>query len=518
MDITELIDIVKSKACNQIHRYPELVKSIENATRFLDEAYQNSVLLRHRVHCLSNSILDASSLPLCSFCGENPSSLVKEKKFFSETCSPECLRKENGRKTAEAFSSKTQKEISAINEKRSKTYFEKTGYTSHHQDPVIKEAKKQTLLAKYGVENPMQCSEIKEKQASTVKSRYGVKNVSSRHLSLDTVAILEDRASLKFLYDERGGVGTAAILGMDSSSIYDRLRNHDIPITPTSTSHAEREIFEFIVSLGIKDATQSDRCTLGRKELDITIPSKKVAIEYNGLHWHSKKRKKDGYHLEKTCEAKSKGYRLVHIFEDEWTFRKDQVKQKLMSILGVDDRKMIYARKCEIIFVTDVKKIKSFYEKNHIQGAGKQSLTMGLVCDGEVVAMVSFSKRTDAEYELSRYATSCRVVGGFSKLFKHASSVLRDMGVETVVSFADKRYSEGNVYIVNGWFHVKDTPPDYQYVIGSRRVRKQNFRRKFLRAKLENFDPALSEMQNMMNHGLYPIYDCGLMKFEFSLD
>lgn len=598
MDISELVSRVKNKAPNQIPRYPEMVREIEEATRFLDEIYKDSVLLRHRVHCLSNSILNKVDIPLCSVCGLNPVSLVKEKKFFGNTCSSECLRKENGRKTAEAFAAKSREAIEAITEKRANTYFEKTGYTSHHQDPAIKEAKKQTFLAKYGVENPMQCSEIKEKQVSTVKTRMGVTNVSKHkkvkdkkhrtvvanygmhnmqipvpeesmkilqnreeisgmyktqsaneiaaklgvtpatvtnylkkhginirsgyevsrfHISDEASLILDDKESLKKLYDEFGGVKTADMLGVNNTTVYKYLQKYEIEVNSNITSAAERRLNEFIQSLGI-DTITSDRSLLSGKEIDILIPSKKIAIEYNGIFWHSKKFKENTYHLKKSDEAAKHGYRTIHIFEDEWEYRTEQVKKKLASILGMDKSSPVFARKCSLERIAAPEVIKDFYEQNHIQGAGKQSLTFCLKHGSIIVAMVSFSKRTDTEYELSRYATSCRVVGGFSKLFKHASSVLRDMGVETVVSFADKRYSEGNVYIVNGWVHVKDTPPDYQYVIGSRRVRKQNFRRKFLRAKLENFDPALSEIQNMMNHGLYPIYDCGLMKFEFSLD
>ncbi|MCK9320064.1 hypothetical protein, partial [Methanoculleus sp.] len=51
-------------------------------------------------------------------------------------------------------------------------------------------------------------------------------------------------------------------------------------------SSYELELQDFIKSLNI-DYVFQDRKILNGKELDIFIPSKKVAIEFNGLYWHS---------------------------------------------------------------------------------------------------------------------------------------------------------------------------------------------------------------------------------------
>ena len=90
--------------------------------------------------------------------------------------------------------------------------------------------------------------------------------------------------------------------------------------------------------------------------MDIYIPSKNIAIEYNGLYWHSEKLgKHKDYHLDKTKLANSLGVRLIHIFEDEWKGNKDVVKNRLRHILGCV-KGMIYARKCTISEInTDLK-------------------------------------------------------------------------------------------------------------------------------------------------------------------
>ena len=72
-------------------------------------------------------------------------------------------------------------------------------------------------------------------------------------------------------------------------------------------------------------------------ELDIVIPSKKLAVECNGLYWHSSAQNKDcSYHLSKTNECEDKGYNLIHIFEDEWLYRKSAVMNVIKSSLNLN--------------------------------------------------------------------------------------------------------------------------------------------------------------------------------------
>lgn len=430
--------------------------------------------------------------------------------------------------------------LSEIKEKIKKTNREKYGSENPMQNSDILEKAKKTNLERYGFENPMQNKEIFSKAMQTNIERYGVpfyhmteefkkkvieQNMErwgvvhnrQRHISKESLVLLDDKDWMEEQYKLLGGVDLSKLLGVGDGVIYDRLRKHGIDINPTYQSAAERQVNEFIMSLGF-DTIQSDRSILGGKELDIVIPEKKIAIEYNGLFWHSFPKRPKNYHKEKTEATNAAGYRLIHIFEDEWKYQQEQMKNKLKSILGVDDRPVVYARKCEVVDMTkDKTKVKDFYNEHHVQGNGGQSLVFALVEEGIPVAMMSFKRRSSVEYDLTRYATSKRVVGGFSKLLKASKNHLKNLGVEFIVSFADKRYSDGNMYLQNGWEHVYDTKPDYQYVIEDMRVRKQNFRRKILEEKLPNFNPDESEMVNMMKHEIFPIYDCGLMKFKMDL-
>ena len=397
------------------------------------------------------------------------------------------------------------------------TNIERYGVANPMQNSEIREKAEETNIARYGHASPMKNAEVVQKVKDTMVDRYGTPSFKESLIPSEVIKLLGDKEWMQESYNALGGVKLAELLGVDGTTVYARLQRHGIEINPTKTSAAERQIFEFVKSLGFDDAIQSDREVLDGKELDIVIPSKKIAIEFDGLHWHSAKYKQNGYHLDKTLDASDAGYRLIHIFEDEWEYRNQQVKDKIKSILGVDDRHFIHARKCELGIVEDTETIVEFYETNHIQGAAGQTITFSLSFEGSVVAMMSFKKRSDEEYELNRFATSARVSGGFSKILKYAKTHLKELGVSSLISFADMRYSTGNLYETTGWTLVDVLAPDYQYVIGDRRVRKQNFRRKYLPERLDVFDPELSERDNMLANGIYQIYDCGLMKFTLEL-
>ena len=100
------------------------------------------------------------------------------------------------------------------------------------------------------------------------------------------------------------------------------------PYEIVNISAEEIELFKFVKSLA-PDAIQSDRIIISPYELDIYIPSKNLAIEFDGLYWHSDENKSNDYHLEKTNTCLRKGIRLIHIFEDEWREKRPIVESRI---------------------------------------------------------------------------------------------------------------------------------------------------------------------------------------------
>jgi hypothetical protein len=252
------------------------------------------------------------------------------------------------------------------------------------------------------------------------------------------------------------------------------------------------------------------------QELDIVIPQYNIAIEFCGLYWHSDahNRMSNNYHLNKQQRCKDLGIRLITIFEDEWLHKNEIVKNILRYVLNKHNA-AIYARKCEIVTIPDTPTKKQFFDTYHLQGDGRGSITYALRHDGIIVAMMTFIKLKNGVYELNRYATShTNVVGGFSKLLKyfctHNSSWVK------IISYADRRWSDGNVYFVNNFKLTNVSRPSYYYVIQNKRFHRRGFMKHLLPKKLQNFDPLLTERENCDNNGINRIWDCGQLRFEMT--
>lgn len=273
------------------------------------------------------------------------------------------------------------------------------------------------------------------------------------------------------------------------------------------------EVFDFIKSITDTELIKNDRKILDGKELDIFIPEKKLAIEFDGLYWHDELHKSKTYHLWKTEECEKQGIQLIHIFEDEWLLNRNIVCSRLKSLLNLND--VIFARKttCDIISFKDCK---NFLNLNHIQGTCSSKYNYGLFHNGELVSVMTFGKSRfkDGEFELLRFANKLytNVVGGASKLFSHFRKDHPE--VKKIISYADRRWSKGNLYENLGFTCTDKTPISYCYVLKDRRHNRIEFQKHKLVA--EGADPNKSEHEIMLDKGIYRIYDCGNLKYEYT--
>ena len=283
------------------------------------------------------------------------------------------------------------------------------------------------------------------------------------------------------------------------------------------SSKSEIELYEYICNFIPKEKIiRRDRSVLDGLELDIFIPSMSIAIEYNGLRWHSEEFIIDkNYHLNKLKKCNEKGIKLIQIFEDEWIEHKEIVLDKLKHILGFDNSVKVYARKCK------VKKIDKhvghdFLDKNHIQGSVGSTVFLGAFYDDELIAVMSFTNDGNDCWNLTRFATdsSKRCVGVGGKLFKF---FLREYNPKYVKSFADRRWTlseENNLYTNIGFKLVGTLSPDYRYVNKQKREHKFNYRKQIL-SKKYGLPLTMTETEMVAQLGIHRIWDCGLYKFEW---
>lgn len=282
-------------------------------------------------------------------------------------------------------------------------------------------------------------------------------------------------------------------------------------------SNIEDEISKFISGLGF-EIIENDRKFLSGKEIDVLIPNKMIGFEINGLRWHNEFcNPNPKYHLIKTNIAKENDIDLIHIFEDEWLEKKEIVKSRIRNILGKTQIK-IPARKCEIKEIS-ANDAKTFLNNNHIQGNINSAIKIGLYHNNELISIMTFGKlrknlgsvNKNNEYELLRFCNSINttVVGGANKLLTY---FMRMYKPERIISYADKRWSKGNLYEKLGFNLIRQSPPNYFYVIRKKRLNRFNFRKDIL--VKEGFDKNKTEHEIMIERGIPRIYDCGCLVYE----
>lgn len=242
-------------------------------------------------------------------------------------------------------------------------------------------------------------------------------------------------------------------------------------------------------------------------EIDLYFESFKTGIEYNGIYYHSEMFVENNYHLKKLELCEENDVRLVQIFSHEWEERKYQILSFLQGICGMYDF-AVGARECEICEVSN-EESNMFLEKYHIQGKPNSILySLGLKRNGELLQLTSFAKhhRNNEGIVLNRMTSKkgIQVKGGFARLCRHASAYFK----QDIISWVDRRWSQGNGYLRAGWVKDSILPPDYFYMKGNKVVSKQS-------RKKENVKTPewMTEHEHALLENWLRVYDCGKIRF-----
>ena len=304
---------------------------------------------------------------------------------------------------------------------------------------------------------------------------------------------------------------------------HDHLQGCGCPKCSHTTSRNEEEICNFVKNiLNINNIEIRNKSVISPLELDLYLPEHKLAIEYNGVWWHSEAYGKDkNYHLNKLNECNVKGTRLIHIFEDEYLEHKDIVLSKIKHLLGKDnDLPKVQARKCKVNEI-DRETALQFLEKNHIQGFVTSTLYLGCYYNNVLVGVMTFKeeRKGNNRWELNRFATDItkRCIGVGGKLFKY---FIKTYNPDYIKSFADRRWTldkDNNLYTKLGFTLGEVLKPDYRYVNRLKREHKFGFRKQILMKKYpdKGLTMEMTEKEMCDKLGFYRIWDCGLFKFEW---
>ena len=397
---------------------------------------------------------------------------------------------------------------------------------------------KSTCLERYGVEYYTQLTdEYNKKSRGTHLKKYGKPFFNNRDKAKITCLEkygVEEVAQLNFLnYDDLNEEFTKKNFIKDKLFMADDFMKYFGILSPI-TANAYKVRFDIHeASAGAFAKTQKLIFTcidvqnkilnyrLNNKELDIYLPDNNLAIEYDGLVFHSEGNSKyamfanrpKNYHLDKTNLCESNNIQLFHIFEGE---NIELWKSMIDNKLGLN--KKIYARKC-IIKELEFNLIREFLDENHLQGSVNTNINLGLFYEDELIQVMTFSKprfNKNYQYELIRLCTKkfTNVVGGASKLFSY---FIKNYNPESIISYANRRFSRGSIYETLGFKFLRVTEPNYFYFkMGKRELHSRvEFQKHKLKNLLENYDPNLTEAENMFNNNYRRIYDCGNLVYEY---
>ncbi len=277
------------------------------------------------------------------------------------------------------------------------------------------------------------------------------------------------------------------------------------------SSSYEHDLLSYINSLGSYYIIKNDRSVLNGKELDLYIPEKKLAIEFNGDYWHSEIKKKDtNYHQRKTLKCMQKGINLIQIFEFDWINNSEIYKNLICTKLGVLKNR-VYARKCNIKEI-DHKKFNEFLTKYHLQGETKTKYRLGLYYSGELLAVMGFNPYRDY-YILNRFClkSGVSVVGGAGKLLSYFEKKISPL---KIVSYADLKHSLGNLYEKLGFHRQTINKPIYYHVKGREVLKRYGTSHRQLKIKKNfNYDENLTEFENMDRNGYLRIWTVGTITY-----
>ncbi len=508
----------------------EQLKYIHKQTSFLD---RYEAKLSERVYCVAH---DIHKLLICPVCGIDR---IKFKSYdfgYYKVCSKKCAdirRKsieyqENIKKTC---LKKYGVDNTAKSERAKNTYREnclrKYGVTSFFKSDDFKEKSEKTFLKNYGKIKVSQIPEIHEKASISRKKNFYGKLFDSFRLNNE----VEPLFSLEEYVASNGVYAQFHFKCKKCGAVFlDTMEDGSIPRCPicypktNGFSYSEKEIVEYLRSLGINKINENDRSLIRDPktgnvlELDLVVPEYNLTIEFNGIYYHNADNKNRNYHKLKVDLCNEKGYSLITVWEDAWKdpIKKEIYKSLILNKLGKLSNKL-YARKCEIKEI-DEGAYSSFLNYNHIQGYSSAKIKLGLFYKNDLVSIMSFSKprfNKKYQYEMIRYCNKIytSVIGGASKLFKYFIANYKPI---SIISYSSNDISSGKIYEKLLFHEEKPSTPNYFYAkLGSQRFSRMHFQKHKLKDLLKNYHEELSEYENMKLNGYFKIYDSGNKVFSW---
>ena len=438
--------------------------------------------------------------------------------LFKKHCSKSCCAKDNALRGLEKKKATCVEKYgveypigtATVRQKIKTTIAKRYGVENISQISAVKEKKKKTLIENYGVDHPLKSTIIKDRVKNTLDQRYGVTHVSYIGKSQEEIALLSDPNKIHELNKQYNLYAIAQQYGFSDRTLREILEKNNIEPIFHNNSSFEKEVQTYIQTVYTGKIISGTRILNG-KEIDIFLPDLNIGFECNGAYWHSETaggRNKD-YHIDKLQSALNLNINLKQIWDFEWYVNTALIKSMINHTLGLSKR--LFARKCDIREI-QIEDERTFLNRTHIQGYTPSTISLGLFFNDKQVAIMTFIKsRYDKtyEWELLRFSNELNtsVVGAASRLLKYCINMTQS---ESILSYSHRHISDGNLYKMLGFEHIRTTGPSYRYTTDYKYFTSRiTYQKHKLEKLLPIFDADLTEWQNMQNNGYDRIWDCG---------
>lgn len=359
-----------------------------------------------------------------------------------------------------------------------------------------------TCLLNYGVEYWFQTDEcrdlhrrsiVKKKMKLLKESEYDEPKFSFEYLLAHNA---DKKHRYKFKCKKCGKLFSSVILLVHGN-------HYHCPTCFPRRSGAERQVLNFISNL-LPNQTilYRDRKMLKDQELDILIKDSNIAIEYDGLYWHSidcdGKQLSKQYHISKTLRCKELGIQAIHIFEDEWLLDPSRIKSKLKKILDVGITH-VNAHDLEVVFSN---------QTIHLRDPK-------LDCILASIAVSRSRLNIKEDQEILEYSESkdCIVDNGFERLLEEFE---KKFFPRSIAMFVDLRWDDGKRFANCGFTIQKKLKPTCWWFNKSRlieRIHHAEFKKTIAPILLkEEFTGSINQISQLKKKGWMRVYDCGQLK------
>jgi predicted transcriptional regulator len=442
----------------------------------------------------------------------------------------ELIKNKKQKTTLNHFGTNSPFESDFIQEKIRKSNLEKYGCENPQHNLEIRNKTKKTNLKKYGCENVFNNSEIKKRIQNTVFEKYGVTHISQSYIIQEKIK--------KNYFQKTGFSGPGSDPEVRRRMKETRIRKRNITLYAGKTAFEWARIYDIpvvtmykwcqlnpeISEQQLKEYTVNYRNHLTNIESIIQQKlfyqkwnkkfhqkiryqpdfkmSDTIALNVDGLYWHSELEKKSNYHFQMRRDYEELGLRIFQFRADE-VFCKLNIIQSIISNAIGQTQIKIGARKT-IVKLINAKEAKCFLEENHIKGY-KSAKHLGLYHNDELVSLISYKsgrerKSIKSFIKIERFCSKVglNVIGGFSKLLKFVK--IKNGGVP-IHYWVDLRYGTGNFLLNQGFKRVRETLgwewTDFDKTYNRLKCRANMDQRK------------LSEKEYAIELGWVKIYDAG---------